>query len=100
MNCPVCGRLEYDCECEPSEPIPEIGGEDDTEDALREHQEEQRKAMGQIDPESWGEQCAAERYDAMALHIKAEQAKKDAGDERLLCAIFFDETVYEKGEPN
>ena len=28
MNCPVCGRLEYDCECEPSEPIPEINGED------------------------------------------------------------------------
>ena len=68
MNCPVCGLLEYDCECEPSEPIPEIGGEDDTEDALREHQEEQRKA---------------------------EQAKKDAGDERLLCAV-----LYEKGEPN
>jgi hypothetical protein len=40
MNCPVCGRLEYDCECEPSEPIPEIGGEDDTEDAMSEHQEE------------------------------------------------------------
>lgn len=32
MNCPVCGRLEYDCECEPSEPIPEIGGEDEAED--------------------------------------------------------------------
>lgn len=69
MNCPVCGRLEYDCECEPSEPIPEIGGEDDTEDALREHQEEQRKA---------------------------EQARKDAGDERLLCAVLYEG----KGEPN
>jgi hypothetical protein len=31
MNCPVCGRLEYDCECEPSEPIPEIGGEDEAD---------------------------------------------------------------------
>jgi hypothetical protein len=69
MNCPVCGLHEYDCECEPSEPIPEIGGEDDTEDALREHQEEQRKA---------------------------EQARKDAGDERLLCAVLYEG----KGEPN
>jgi hypothetical protein len=31
MYCPVCGRLEYDCECEPSEPIPEIGGEDEAD---------------------------------------------------------------------
>ena len=60
MNCPVCGRLEYDCECEPSEPIPEIGGEYDEDDA------------------------------------DAEQAKKDAGDERLLCAVLFEG----KGEPN
>ena len=61
MNCPVCGRLEYDCECEPSEPIPEIGGEDETEDALREHQEEQRKAEA--------------------------QRKMDAALDRILCAV-------------
>ena len=60
MNCPVCGRLEYDCECEPSEPIPEIGGEDGEDDA------------------------------------DAELSKKDAGDERLLCAVLFEG----KGEPN
>ena len=35
------------------------------------------------------------RYRVFFRLSKAEQAKKDAGDERLLCAV-----LYEKGEPN
>jgi hypothetical protein len=84
MNCPVCGRLEYDCECEPSEPIPEIGGEDDTEDALREHQEEARKEYNSDKAKLWSDIAKLE-----------ERQKKDAGLERLLCAVLFEE-----GEPN
>ena len=45
MNCPVCGRLEYDCECEPSEPIPEIGGEDGEDDADAELSKRERLAL-------------------------------------------------------
>lgn len=74
--------------------------------ALREHQEEQRKSELMVTvcayhdlpmtllPVSFGNTrwiCdACEREEA-----DAEQAKKDAGDERLLCAVLFEE-----GEPN
>jgi hypothetical protein len=145
MNCPVCGRLEYDCECEPSEPIPEIEGEDDTEDALRDHQEEQRMintqgwirsteklplsyspkllmfinggmAVGYLEPYrfffslqwrwNWGGRKTGlenvthwrplpEPPKEPEEQRKAAQSKKDAGDERLLCAVLFEE-----GEPN
>ena len=46
MNCPVCGRLEYDCECEPSEPIPEINGEDGEDGEDGSDAEQARKDAG------------------------------------------------------
>ena len=41
-----------------------------------------------------GERRDASEFDSPEQR-KAEQAKKDAGDERLLCAVLFEE-----GEPN
>jgi hypothetical protein len=79
--------------------------------ALREHQEEQRKdrvkhthgCRGKYNRHSsggydgadaclyeWGCPCECHNADA------EEQAKKDAGDERLLCAVLYEG----KGEPN
>jgi hypothetical protein len=50
--------------------------------ALREHQEEQRKK-------------AQAEVDELSRRLSVNHAKLSAGDERLLCAVLFEE-----GEPN
>jgi hypothetical protein len=85
--------------------------------ALREHQEEQppqdlvcpvcgdggydRIGMaGHFSDCAEAKQIASEEYlrqrEWQAEHLAELQAKKDAGDERLLCAVLFEG----KGEPN
>jgi hypothetical protein len=64
--------------------------------ALREHQEEQRKDKQAGCPYCPFGPIGTTQTCPWCGRNDAEQAKKDAGDERLLCAVLYEG----KGEPN